>query len=88
MSNDQDTPTLEIKNIVDVEDVKENIGTEIADMRIIIHRGSAGVHLDFSGLVGNQFVLASGQGIVDQHDSVSSFSMSSGSVCRNGASKP
>ena len=25
MSNDQDTPTLEIKNIVDVEDVKEKL---------------------------------------------------------------
>ena len=46
MSNDQDTPTLEIKNIVDVEDVKENIGTEIADMRIIVNRRTTAVKTD------------------------------------------
>ena len=33
MSNDQDTPTLEIKNIVDVEDVKEKLSEIIERAR-------------------------------------------------------
>ena len=33
MSNDQDTPTLEIKNIVDVEDVKEKLSEIIEKAR-------------------------------------------------------
>ena len=41
-----------------------NIGTQVADVGVVIHRGSAGVHLHLLGIVGNKQFLLVGQRIV------------------------
>src|SRR5208283_2650724 len=47
------------------QDVLENEGAEIADVRVVVHRGAAGVHADFPGLQGHERLNLAGQRVVD-----------------------
>ena len=47
--------------------VLHNVGTEVANVGIVVHRGSAGVHFHQIGIVGDKELFFVGQGIVQIH---------------------
>ena len=44
--------------------ILHDIGAQVADVGIVIHRGAAGVHLHMAGGVGDEFSFFVGGGIV------------------------
>ena len=47
--------------------ILHDIGAQVADVGIVVHRGAAGVHFHQIGVVGNEQLLFMGQGIVQIH---------------------
>jgi len=47
------------------QNIFEDISPEIADVRIVINRGPAGVDLHFAGDKGDEFLFAAGEGVVE-----------------------
>ena len=47
--------------------VKNNVGTRVSDMDIVIDRGAADIHFYLSGLHGHKFFLFSCKSIIDFH---------------------
>ena len=46
---------------VTVEDILHDIGAQISDVRVMVHRGSASVHTDLSRLVRDEVLFCSGE---------------------------
>ena len=49
------------------ENILHDVGAEVADMRIVVNGRSAGIELNFSGLVRNELFLQMRKGIVQKH---------------------
>ena len=47
-----------------LQHIFHNIGTQVANVGVVIHRGAAGVHFYLLGMVGDKQFFFMGQGIV------------------------
>ncbi len=47
--------------------ILHNVGAQVADVGVMVHRGAAGIHFYQVGVVGNEQLLFMGQGIVQIH---------------------
>ena len=47
-----------------LQHVLHDVAPEVADVGEMVNRGTAGIHFDFPGLIGNKLLLGSGERVI------------------------